>query len=153
SVSTEYRNNHYVPVWYQKRFLEAGDTSNELFYLDLNPGTFTDGRRTVHRRRETKKTGVRRCFAETDLYTTRFGGQDSTELEKVFFGAVDTKGRDAVAYFAGFEHPDANGDHFNHMLTYMCVQKLRTPKGLAWLAQRARTTNRNAVLPLVVRLQ
>jgi hypothetical protein len=35
-MSTEYKNNHYVPVWYQRRFLPAGQKDNEFFYLDLD---------------------------------------------------------------------------------------------------------------------
>jgi hypothetical protein len=88
-MSNEYRNNHYVPVWYQKRFLPPGATSNELFYRDLKPGPFTDARGVVHERRAVKNTGCRRCFSVNDLYITHFGGIESKELERLFFGTVD----------------------------------------------------------------
>ena len=32
-MSTQYRNNHYVPIWYQKRFLPVGQLNQELYYL------------------------------------------------------------------------------------------------------------------------
>lgn len=35
-MSAEYQINHYVPKWYQKRFLPSGQTNNELYYLDLD---------------------------------------------------------------------------------------------------------------------
>ncbi len=152
-MSGEYRNNHYVPIWYQKRFLPPGCTANELFHMDMKPGTFTDPRGVVHNRRAVKRRGLRRCFAEIDLYTRQFGAHDPTQLERVFFGAIDARGRQAVEYFAGFEHPSADHDAFPDLLAYMTVQKLRTPKGLAWLAKEARTTDRDRTLELLVRLQ
>jgi hypothetical protein len=151
-MSSEYRNNHYVPVWYQKRFLPPTTNSNELFYLDLKSGTFTDGRGVIHNRRAVKRTGPRRCFAEDDLYTTRFGGVESKELERLLFGVVDTKGRAAVEYFGAFQHPSADRDAFNDLLHYMTIQRLRTPKGLGWLSQQARTQH-DDTLKLMVRLQ
>jgi hypothetical protein len=41
-MSAEFRQNHYVPVWYQKRFIAKQRLNRELFYLDLNPGTIRD---------------------------------------------------------------------------------------------------------------
>jgi hypothetical protein len=152
-VPGEYRNNHYVPVWYQKRFLLPNAPSNELFYLDLKPGTFTDPRGVVHDHWAMRRRGLSQCFAEDDLYVARFGKARSTALEQFFFGAVDTKGRRAVEYFTNFEHPSADGDAFNDMMAYMTVQKLRTPKGLGWLGQQTRTGDREDVLKLMVRLQ
>lgn len=152
-MSGEYRNNHYVPVWYQRRFLRPTADRNELFYLDLKPGTFTNGRGQVLPRRAVRRTGLRKCFAETDLYTTHFGGVESRDLERLFFGEIDNRGRRAVDYFARFEHPSADGEAFNALLNYMSVQKFRTPKGLGWLNQRTKTAHREETLQLVVRLQ
>jgi hypothetical protein len=55
-------------------------------------------------------------------------------MEQFFFGRLDMEGPKVVDYFANFEHPDADGLAFQGFLTYMSVQKLRTPKGLAHLA-------------------
>jgi len=48
-MSNEYHHNHYVPVWYQKRFVPSEQQDRELYYLDLKPGTFTDGRGKRHK--------------------------------------------------------------------------------------------------------
>jgi len=153
-MSQQYRNNHYVPVWYQRRFLLPNQKDRELYYLDLKPGSFTDPRGVRHERRALKKLGPRYCFFEKDLYTTRFGQTDFTTLEQAFFGRVDSSGREAVDYFSQFEHPSAEGGSLlSAMLIYMTVQKLRTPKGLGWLAGQLRSFDQNTVLRTVVRLQ
>ena len=87
-MSNEYRNNHYVPVWYQKRFLPSNQKDRELLYLDLNPGTFKDPRGVSHRRRALRRLGPKFCFGERDLYTTQFGEEQSTKLEQLFFGDI-----------------------------------------------------------------
>jgi hypothetical protein len=97
--------------------------------------------------------GTDRCFKQTDLSTTRFGAWESTEIEQFFFGRVDAEGRDAIEYFATFARPDANEPAFTHLLNYMSVQKLRTPKGLAQLAAMTGRCNSNAVLLAMQRLQ
>lgn len=38
NMSSEYRNNHYVPVWYQNKFIPSKRQDKELYYLDLKPG-------------------------------------------------------------------------------------------------------------------
>jgi hypothetical protein len=152
-MSSEYRKNHYVPVWYQKRFLPEGRRDNELFYLDLRPPTATDSKGRVHQRRAVRRLGFKHCFAERDLYTTRFGTDESTRIEQMFFGSIDSKGRDAVEYWTTFAHPSVNGGSFNNVMMYMSTQKLRTPKGLGWLSSRAGTADRNAVLQHMVTLR
>jgi hypothetical protein len=68
SPNDEYRHNHYVPVWYQKRFLRPGQSV--YHYLDLNPEVLV---REGHRftRRALRPLGPDSCFAQDDLYTTR----------------------------------------------------------------------------------
>jgi hypothetical protein len=63
-MSSEYLSNHYVPQWYQKRFIPEGQQNKELYYLDLKPGTFTDPRGVVHPKRSIYLQGTRLCFAE-----------------------------------------------------------------------------------------
>lgn len=151
-MSSEYRHNHYVPVWYQNRFLSPATKDRELYYLDLCPGTFTDPRGVVHAGRAVRRLGFKHCFAEDNLYTAKFGKEESTRIEQIFFGQIDSRGKKAVEYFAGFEHPSANGDAFQDLLLYMSTQKLRTPKGLAWLSDKARTSDRNQILKLMTEL-
>ncbi len=152
-MSSEYRNNHYVPVWYQKRFLPLGQQDRELFYLHLKPETATDSRGHIHHKNAVYRLGFKHCFVERDLYMTRFGSQESTEIEQLLFGTIDSKGHDAVDYFARFAHPSVNGEAFQNMMMYMSSQKLRTPKGLAWLGSKVRTTDRNATLRYMVGLR
>ena len=54
-MASEYRHNHYVPVWYQKRFLPPGQADRELQYLDFQPGFFIDGRGVRHEKRAVKR--------------------------------------------------------------------------------------------------
>jgi hypothetical protein len=152
-MSSEYRHNHYVPEWYQKRFLPPGQKEQILYYLDLQPGTFRDGRGIVHSKKSIHRWGFRNCFAEDDLYTTRFGGVESVEIEKQFFGHIDQKGRDAVDYYGKFAHPWDGKDAFQDMLMYMSTQKLRTPKGLAWLGNKTGAADKDRLLQLMLKLR
>lgn len=152
-MSTEYQNNHYVPVWYQRRFLPAGQKDNELFYLDLNPETFVLPNGTIKTKKAVRRLGFDFCFAEDDLYTTRFAGAESRDIEKLFFGEIDRKGRRAVNYFADFAHPSVDGKAFQDMVRYMSTQKLRTPKGLGWLRQEVGTDDRDKALALMLRVR
>src|SRR5258708_31691369 len=47
-MSNQYQNNHYVPAWYQKRFVPVGQKDQELYYLDFKPGFFVDSRGVTH---------------------------------------------------------------------------------------------------------
>jgi len=151
-VSTSYRENHYVAQWYQRRFLPAVG-EKKFHYLDLKPDQFRDPNGVLRQKKALNRWGTDRCFKQTDLYTTRFGAWESTEIEQLFFGRVDTDGRDAIEYFATFTHPDANESAFTHLLNYMSVQKLRTPKGLAQLAAMTGMHDSNAVLLAMQQLQ
>jgi hypothetical protein len=90
--------------------------------------------------------GPVRCFVQEDLYTTRFGAFESVDIEKYFFGKVDSDAPAALDYFANFSHPSADGDAFRALLTYMSVQKLRTPKGLSMLKAMSGSPSQNALL-------
>jgi hypothetical protein len=92
TVSKEYQNNDYVPAWYQRRFVPVGQRDQELYYLDFKPGFFVDPRGVAHARRAFRKLGFKYCFAEKDLYTTRFGVEESKNIEKHFFGQIDNTG-------------------------------------------------------------
>jgi Protein of unknown function (DUF4238) len=146
-MSGEYRKNHYVPVWYQRQFIPLGAQQNELFCLNLDPGTLTDARGITHPRKAVRRVGPKHCFFEQDIYTIRLGAIDSTEIERLFFGEIDSRGRDAVEHFNNFEHCKAGqAEAFQNLIPYMSTQKLRTPKGLRWLRDRVNTRDRNLVL-------
>ena len=145
-----YRHNHYVPVWYQKRFMLPGQ--HKYYRLDLTPETLQSGN-VKYTRKALHHWGPDRIFAEDDLYTTRWGNISNTEIERFFFGHLDNEGQNAVEYFSNFQHPSADGDAFNQLLPYMSVQKLRTPKGLAAFEAAAKSTSRNATLVLLQQMQ
>ncbi len=151
-MSPGYRNNHYVPAWYLKRFIPENQVGRELHYLDLKPGFFVDRRGVSHPRRSLSRLGPKYCFRAKDLYTIRGDLNDSTHLEQLFFGEVDTRGLAAVEYFSRFKHPSVEPDALRDLLVFMTVQRLRTPKGLTWLREQSGGNDRE-VLQLVVRLQ
>ena len=85
------------------------------------------------------------CFYMTDLYSTFYGGQINDDIERRMFGDIDTKGKDAVEAMAeqDFEKlPKTFQDFFD----YIDIQKLRTPKGLAWLLSKYPNLSQNQML-------
>lgn len=127
------RTNHYVPQWYQRRFIESGQT--DLYYLDMSPvhKTLPNGQsvsmKALHKR------APKSCFAERDLYSTRFGVVVNDEVEKFLFGPIDDRGSKAVRAFSD-GNPSAMHSAFQDFFEYLDAQKLRTPKGLDWIKSR-----------------
>jgi hypothetical protein len=142
---TDFRNNHYVPRWYQERFLPRDGRERKFYYLDMKPDRVKSGGRP-HTRAALLRWGPARCFRQRDLYTTRFGNWQSTDIERYFFGRTDTNGRAAVEYVANFNHLSVDREAFRNLIIYMSVQKLRTPKGLKQLGELVRLDNKNQVL-------
>lgn len=154
-MSREYVNNHYVPQWYQKRFIPHGQTDNELFYRNLKPTPFIDSQGVSRPSRAVKKQGTRLCFKEDDLYARWFNGVKYTDIEQIFFGNIDNYGRKAVDFFAKYDHqnPNWDGKMFRALMLYMSTQKLRTPKGLGWLAGQVGSDDKNTVLRYMMQLR
>jgi hypothetical protein len=90
------RNNHYVPIWYQKNFLSTNKRA--FHYLNLYP----DKVRLPNGKTKLKK-GIfwpfypKQCFYQTDLYTTSFSGHLNDEIERYLFGKIDSDGSIAVS--------------------------------------------------------
>src|SRR6185312_15653559 len=91
--------HHYVPQWYQRRFLPAGVT--KFNYLDLHPDTLQSGR-VKYQRKALRHLGPVNCFYKEDLYTLHLGTETSDEMERIFFGVIDSRGLKAVAHFADY---------------------------------------------------
>ncbi|RBP45860.1 uncharacterized protein DUF4238 [Roseimicrobium gellanilyticum] len=146
-MSHNYVRNHYVPAWYQRRFLDPSSKDKELFYLDLAPSRFVDGRGKPHIKRALKRQGPKKCFFERDLYTMNLGPFRSTDIEENFFGEIDDKGRDAVHALEGYA-PGFKGQAiaFSDLLLYLSTQKLRTPRGLGWLRDQVDVHDRTLLL-------
>jgi len=151
-VSDSYRRNHYVPQWYQKRFFSGEESERKFYYLDLIPDTIASKSGHRYVRNSTLYWGIKRCFAETDLYTTQFSKIKSTDIEKRFFGRIDLEGKNSVECWANYTHPSADYDAFKALLTYLSVQKLRTPKGLSFLTSVASSSDQNMIMKAMVDL-
>ena len=127
--------NHYVPIWYQRRFLPSGQ--DHLFYLDLDPEkkTLPDGR--IITMNNLNRWGPKKCFREEDLYTTMFFGIPNDDIERYLFGVIDDKGSRALRALVD---QDLNKLYhlFEIFFQYLDAQKLRTPKGLDWLKSHYR---------------
>jgi len=152
SKNDGYRKNHYVPEWYQRRFLANDAGEKKFYYLDLNPDTVVRGKHS-YKRNELLRWGPPSCFYEYDLYTTKFGEWESTEIEENFFGTVDGAGSKSIEYWSNFKHPDADQEAFHDLMLYMSIQKLRTPKGLDYLANLVKLSDKNKVLFKLQELQ
>ncbi len=124
------RNNHYVPQWYQRRFL-SGDLS-KLHYLDLNPDTITLPDGTVKTLNSRSKRTTTTCFFQKDLYTTFFGSHINDEIERLLFGEIDSTGAEAVRAYIGDDLEEKH-KYFREFFSYIDSQKIRTPKGLDWI--------------------
>ena len=143
---SDYRRNHYVPEWFQHRFIPSWASEPKFYYLDLKPETRVSKGGNRYTRNNLLRRGPRSAFRVDDLYATRVGALRNTEIEQHFFGPIDREGKEAVEYFHDFRHPSANSDLLHAMLSFMSVQKLRTPKGLAHLARTTKTSDPNHVL-------
>src|SRR5271169_245979 len=121
--------HHYVPQWYQRRFLLLGQS--RYHYLDMNPDTVVrDG--ISHRRNDLLHWSPGRCFYKDDLYTLKFGPATTDVMEKFFFGVVDRLGMSAVTEMAEFAGMGtlSNIDAFRNLPPYMGAQHFRVPRGL-----------------------
>lgn len=136
------RRNHYVPQWYQEGFFEPGKRT--LAYLDLSPEKMLpDGRRISGRALFDAPTS--RAFVEQDLYSTFFGASVNDEVERRLFGDIDARGSMAVRAFIG---SDINEwvRRFQDFYEFIDTQKIRTPKGLAWLRAQYPALTQNELM-------
>src|SRR5882672_3029189 len=119
AANKDFTHNHYVPEWYQKRFMLAGQ--GKYSYLDLRPDhVVRDGHSYV--RRALRQLGPVSCFAQDDLYTVQWGGHENVDIEKFFFGRVDSEGKSAVEFFSDFRFDHADQEQaFNGLMNYMSV--------------------------------
>jgi hypothetical protein len=97
----KYKENHYVPCWYQERFLPTTGEC-KFRYLDLHPEQFRDPSGVLRTKKNVWRWGASSCFKETDLYTVKHGRYESTDIERFFFGKVDEDGREAVEFFSRY---------------------------------------------------
>ena len=145
-----YRRNHYVPIWYQKKFLLPGQS--KMWRLDLSPATKSSVGHTWQTPNVSQKSPKASLFQD-DLYTTNYFGMTNSDIEKYFFGSLDGRGKKAIEHFVNFKFGGGSHEAFNALLPYMSVQKLRTPKGLQTLRREMQTQNKNDLLHTMQQMQ
>lgn len=138
------RDNHYVPQWYLEGFFEPGRKS--LAYVDMTPDqkVLPDGR-VITQNGAWNDTPTSRAFFQTDLYSTFFGTAVNDEIERRLFGDIDTRGSQAVRAFIGTDMREWH-DHFQDFFAFLDIQKIRTPKGLAWLEAQYPALTQNELM-------
>lgn len=129
-MSEKTRNNHYVPQWYQKGFLD--NDLNKLHVLDLTPPTkiLEDGR--IIRLNEYRKLGPTSNLFKKDLYSIFFKEYVNDDIETKLFGKIDDMGSNAVKSFIENDTLKWQENLFN-LFEYINAQKIRTIKGLDWI--------------------
>lgn len=141
--------NHYVPQWYQKRFLPEGQT--KFFYLDMRPEVRSSNGRTWQRR-AVRRLGPVNCFFKNDLYTVKLGDWSTDQIERSFFGMIDRRGEKAVPLFSDFRHEPNIHRAAQDLVAYMSAQRFRTPQGLDWLRMVGDLRSHNLTLGLMQRV-
>jgi hypothetical protein len=138
---SETRDNHYVPQWHQKGFMN--DRPGELWHLKQKPIELPDGTTKIVFSKKLYKPP--QCFYKKDLYTTFFGMEISDAIERRLFGNIDDNGSVAVRAFLA---NDQAGWHknFENFFIYLDAQKLRTPKGLDWIKSKYPTLKQNELM-------
>ncbi|CAN0345080.1 unnamed protein product, partial [Chrysoparadoxa australica] len=86
-----------------------------------------------------------RAFVQRDLYSRFFGTTVNDEVERKLFGDIDTRGATAVRAFADGDPVECH-HNFQPLFEYIDIQKLRTPKGLAWLRAQYPALNQNQLM-------
>lgn len=143
---TKYAQNHYVPEWYQHGFLIDGMKEKKFKYLDLHPPMHRDSRGHLHQQTSIRRWGPASCFKQENLYTLRFGEKISKVIETDFFGGIDDKGKHAVRFWASYDHKTIDHDAYGDLIDYMIMQKLRTPKALAYISGLIGSEDNNELL-------
>jgi hypothetical protein len=86
-------------------------------------------------------------FYKDDLYTLELGTLTTDQIEKKFFGVIDSRGRGAVEYFGDYhELSEGARDGFHDLVRYMDAQRFRTPGGLDWLRAKVNLRDNNETL-------
>ncbi|EOI6870001.1 TPA: DUF4238 domain-containing protein [Yersinia enterocolitica] len=125
---TKTRDNHYVPQWHQKGFMDERD--NQLCHLTRREIPLPNGGlKIVHAKKW--HTPAQR-FYEVDLYSTFLGTEVNDEIEQKLFGPIDDNGSKSIRAFLTDDQSQWH-HNFEDLFTYLDTQKLRTPKGLDWI--------------------
>lgn len=147
-AKTETSNyHHYVPLWYQRRFLPT--EGGEFSVFDKNPvtGLFCpDGVVRSQKPREVFRHGPRKLFRQEGFYSVALRGVPDDAIERLIYGPIDNSGARANHLFNSW--PESHGIlgaevaaqipmRFGHpsermadLVEYLNAQKMRTPRGI-----------------------
>ncbi|WP_397453712.1 DUF4238 domain-containing protein [Pseudomonas lurida] len=123
--------HHYVPQWYQKRFLADGCTVFNV--LDMCPKVYRNDKGVIlGEGRQILNKGPDAWFFEKDLYTTRVLGEPNDDIERLLFGQIDSVGKEAIEALVD---GDFERMHYTYtqVFEFLDALRLRTPKGLRFL--------------------
>ncbi|HAS8622697.1 TPA: DUF4238 domain-containing protein [Vibrio vulnificus] len=128
---TKTRDNHFVPQWHQKGFMDERD--NQLCHLMRRHIDLKNGEtKTVYSKKW--QTSAQR-FYKKDLYSTFLGTEVNDEIEQKLFGPIDDNGSIAIRAFLTDDQSQWH-QNFQNLFIYLDAQKLRTPKGLDWIQSK-----------------
>ena len=144
--------NHYVPRWYQQQFIPSTAKERKYYYLDLHPEKLPKSGGGHYVRDELRFLGPVNCFKQSNLYTMQFGQIVSDELEKKFFGRIDDHGSLAVPFFHNWQLAEDSREMLHDFIDFMCIQSMRTPKGLDLLKFYSRAQSHQDVLATMTSL-
>jgi hypothetical protein len=137
-MSSQPKSHHYVPEWYQRRFMVPAAHAHKLHYLDMKPEKVMHPDGGFHFRTARRQLGPDQCFATDYFYQLRLGAYVSNGLETVFFGQIDDAGAKAVEFYCDYKLNDQAIESFQPLMKYIDAQKWRTPKGLDYLKWQIR---------------
>lgn len=137
--------HHYVPQWYQRRFLPKG--KGEFFVLDKTPIRSIlcgDGQvRALQKPKRIRQSGTNELFQEENFYSLSFPLVTKDILEKTLFGTLDDLGSIGNAMLLEWPtttpHPDSDCYPFQfgdpnkqilNLIKFIDAQKSRTPRGI-----------------------
>ena len=138
--------NHYVPIWYQQRFLQKSQTS--YYRLDKSSGFLSIPRIGCRKNKDISHKGCRKFFCEEDLYTTSslFSGEQNDEIERYLFGRIDSIGKRALEALVSEDWMSELYEKYAHIFEYMDAQILRTPRGICWLRKLSNAKTQNELM-------
>lgn len=135
------KNNHYIPQWYQKSFMD--EKVDQLCYyqhkvIKLPSGTY----KNISKPKWNKTAQI---FYKEHLYSTFFNSQISDEIERKLFGPIDENGAKAVRAFMCDDISEWH-KNFQSFFIYIDAQKIRTPKGLDWIRSKYPSLSSNELM-------
>lgn len=104
--------------------------ATQFYYLDLVPDRCQKGQTGHYKRNNLLRWGPRKCFAHNNLYSTILRGKPFDFYEREFMAKIDNSAALAMPIIAGCQLDHFTDNILNQFIEFMCVQQLRTPKGL-----------------------